>query len=273
VGEVLGLSIKDGSKRRDNVVKLRIPRPQQAEDPKKAEDIRRAHLRKYNAAMPLTHERAEPARRYLAGRGLSVADGDIPISLRFAPRMNYYHNGEKKGEWPALVAPMQSADGRFLNIHRIYLSEKGDKAPVEEVKQTGQAPRQRIMCGSAVRLAACAPVLGVAEGIETALAVQQVTGLPTWATVNATLLEQFVPPESVRMLLIWADLDRSNTGLTAAEKLSSRMRECGVLTSILLPEAPIPTGAKGVDWLDIVSRKGADALREQPLVSQLRRGG
>jgi hypothetical protein len=103
-------------------------------------------------------------------------------------------------------------------------------------------------------------LLGVAEGIETALAVQEATGLPTWATLNAALMKSFEPPEGVDKLLIWADNDPvrngKKAGLDAAEALRKRMSDRGLETEILLPEGFRLTEGKGVDWLDVLVTQG-----------------
>ena len=46
------------------------------------------------------------------------------------------------------------------------------------------------MGGGAVRLAPAAETLVLAEGVETGLAVQQATGLPTWATLGTSNLKK-----------------------------------------------------------------------------------
>ena len=114
--------------------------------------------------------------------------------------------------------------------------------------------------GAAIRLGAPGEVLGVAEGIETALSVYTATGLPTWSTICANGMEHFVPPAGVKVVLIWADKDRSETGAKAAKVLARRLREEGILGVILTIEKPIPTEAKGLDWNDILREDGAEAF-------------
>jgi hypothetical protein len=93
--------------------------------------------------------------------------------------------------------------------------------------------------------------MGITEGIETALAVRQRTGMPVWAAVSAALLACWEPPAGVRLVVIWADLDRSGTGQAAAKVLRDRLLAGGLQVALHLPPGPIPNGAKGIDWADL----------------------
>ena len=64
---------------------------------------------------------------------------------------------------------------------------------------------------------------GIAEGIETAIAAHELFGLPTWATISATIMESFVPPAGVRRLTIFADHDTNFAGQKAAFTLAHRL--------------------------------------------------
>ena len=79
------------------------------------------------------------------------------------------------------------------------------------------------LAGAAIRLAPAGEVLGVAEGLETALAASALSGMPVWACLSATLLRRFEPPSGVRLLTIWVDKDRSGTGERAAAALRDRL--------------------------------------------------
>jgi putative DNA primase/helicase len=103
-------------------------------------------------------------------------------------------------------------------------------------------------------------VLGVAEGIETALAAHAISRMPVWSCVSAPLLELVDIPEYVKFVVIWADLDVSNRGLIAAEKLADRLEAMGKKVEICLPYGPIPEGVKGVDWLDVLLAQGVNGF-------------
>ena len=86
------------------------------------------------------------------------------------------------------------------------------------------------VAGGAVRLGAAiegAP-LGICEGIETGLAVMTARpGLPVWATLSTSGLEQVALPASVNRIVILADHDASGAGLRAAETAARRLRSEG----------------------------------------------
>ncbi|NEX21508.1 hypothetical protein G3480_14520 [Thiorhodococcus mannitoliphagus] len=100
------------------------------------------------------------------------------------------------------------------------------------------------LAGCAIRLAEARSELGIAEGIETALAVQMMTGTPIWAAGSATLLETFDPPTPIEKLTIWADRDQSGRGEKAAQRLKERLARRGLAVEVRLP--PIVSNAKKV---------------------------
>ena len=59
----------------------------------------------------------------------------------------------------------------------------------------------------AIRLFEATHELGIAEGIETCLAVRQRNGQPVWAAVNCHNLEVIAVPDSVKSVHIYADND------------------------------------------------------------------
>jgi putative DNA primase/helicase len=144
-----------------------------------------------------------------------------------------------------MLAMVRDKNGKPINIHRTYL-ECGHKTAVT-------APR-RLMPGTlpegcAVRLAEHSDVLGIAEGIETALAVAQLFEVPCWAALNAGMLEKFVPPVGVRELRIFGDNDNSFRGQAAAYRLANRLAGC--VETPLNIKVEIPDRV-GLDWADIV---------------------
>jgi hypothetical protein len=52
----------------------------------------------------------------------------------------------------------------------------------------------------AVRLFPAAEYMGIAEGIETALAAAQRFGVPVWSCISAAGIQSFEPPEGIREL-------------------------------------------------------------------------
>ncbi|EGV16270.1 DUF7146 domain-containing protein [Thiocapsa marina] len=191
--------------------------------------------------------RALPLRRYLYRRGI---DAELdPRVLRFHPGLAYYDGTTRIATFPALVAKVSDAEGRSVSLHRIYLDRAGHKAPVAHPKK--MMPPIGTLCGGAVRLYPAGATLGITEGIETALVIRQRTAMPVWAGISATLLQRFVPPPGVELVVIWADLDRSGTGEQAALALRERLVSRGIRAALHLPKGPIPEGSKSLDWCDL----------------------
>ena len=59
-----------------------------------------------------------------------------------------------------------------------------------------------------------------------------------------------------RYLLVMADRDASYVGEEAAQSSRERMLKQGREVFVLTPEEAIPKDAKGIDWNDVLCRKG-----------------
>jgi len=144
--------------------------------------------------------------------------GELPPSaeLRATPRLKY----GREGEFPAMVARIKDGAGVSYSLHRTYLDETGQKAPVESPRKVMDIQMRE---NSAVRLYPAGAELGVAEGIETAESCRLLFGVPTWALLNARNMRSFVPPPEVRRLIIFGEMDGSYTGQAAAFDLAQRL--------------------------------------------------
>lgn len=215
------------------------------------------------ASVPVTE--GDPVHTYLRGRGLILAT--VPEVLRLHPALDYWDfddNGKavKRGTYPAMLAAVQGEafpDGphspgvlSIVALHRTYLTPEGRKADVPTPKKlTGTTGDMR---GASIRLAAPAFIegayrLGVAEGIETALAAAEGSGVPTWATVSASGMKSFRWPRTPHELYVFADNDANETGQRAARELERKANACGVCVHTLIP--PI----EGSDWADVWQRR------------------
>ena len=180
---------------------------------------------------------------YLAARGL--AQWTLPDCIRQHPGLAYWHaddNGylHMLGRYPAMLAPIVSG-GKLLAIHRTYLGD-GCKADVPTPK--------KLTAASGPLAGACIPldrprggVLGIAEGIETAVAASLGSGLPVVAAYCANALAGFTFPRCIERLVIFADHDPA--GQKAAAALSHRATRAGVTPKTLTPSKPRS------DWADV----------------------
>jgi putative DNA primase/helicase len=184
----------------------------------------------------------DEAARYLAGRGLTLSTA--PDCLRLHPGLPYYDGDKLLGKFPALIARVVDVSGHGLTLHRTYLSG-GKKAPVPSPKK--MMPGKSISGGS-IRLGPVSEWIGIAEGIETALAASQLFNVPVWSCVSTAGIESFIPPEGVRSLTIFADNDVNHAGLAAAYSGAHRLAMRGMTVEVCAP----PTVG---DWLDYLNEK------------------
>lgn len=199
----------------------------------------------------LTDPAADSVWRYLVGRGLQF--DPLNTDVRCHPALAYHdEEGKFVGHFPGMVAMVRSATGQPVTLHRTYLTPSGSKAPVEKAKKLCSIPSNRVFSGAAIRLCEPGTELGIAEGIETALAVTSLTGIPCWSSINAGGMEKFVPPEGVERVVIYGDKDVSGRGEKAAGVLIERLWAEGIQAGIEIPPLPIPEGCKGLDWADML---------------------
>jgi putative DNA primase/helicase len=178
------------------------------------------------------------------------------MPFRFHPAMTYWEDEVCLGWHPAMLALVSGADGQPVTMHRTFLKNDGNKANLPYPKKFMPHPSDRCLTGGAVRLCQVESVIGIAEGIETALAVRQATGMAVWAALSCTLLERFEPPVGTRHVAIWGDLDRMGVGKYSAQKLAERLSEQGITASLHIPPASLLGDDKSIDWLDVLNRVG-----------------
>jgi putative DNA primase/helicase len=170
-------------------------------------------------ARKLWHEAREIsgtlAERYLREhRCITIA---LPPSLRFHPRVKV----PRASLWfPALIAAVSGNDRRILAVQVTWLDPAtAGKANVKPHRRTFGA-----MDRGAVRLGMAGDTLGLAEGVETALAACELTGIVTWATLGAARLDRVQIPDGVQWLHIFGDADPAGwaTAEAAADRLGRR---------------------------------------------------
>ena len=185
----------------------------------------------WSRSRPITLD--DHAGHYLHDRtGLTT----FPSCLRFSPDERYVESGSRPTWHPAMVAKVDPSDaavalGERAAIHRTYLRPSPRKADVAEPrKMLGTMPT-----GAAVRLMQHEDVLGIAEGIETALSASALFNVPCWAALTAGLLQDWTPPPSVSTVFIFGDNDVSNTGQAAAYTLAQRLKANGLTVVVEIP--------------------------------------
>lgn len=185
----------------------------------------------------------DPVTLYLKGRGLRGL-WPLPECLRLHRGLGYWHGGELIGTYPAMVAPLTAPDGRIAALHRTYLTSDGRKAPVPTVKKlTGAAG---LLAGACIALHKPERGrIGIAEGIETALAAWAGSGVPTVAAYCAGNVAAWQWPVGVDRLVIFADAD--DAGREAADALRLRAIASGLRCQVLAPQY------ERCDWLDVMA--------------------
>jgi putative DNA primase/helicase len=175
---------------------------------------------------------------YLRCRGLAVTS-DVLKGLR---RCHYYDADHKfVGTFPAVIAPILGPDGSLQSVQRIYLT---DVSPRKKIM-----PAVDTISGGAVRLFTAAEELGIAEGVETALAAHQLFGIPVWATLCDNGIKTFVVPPGIAGIRIFGDNDANYIGQEAAYAKARRLIRDGIAAEVHIPPEV------DTDWLDVLNER------------------
>lgn len=202
---------------------------------------------------------SDPVGVYLAKRVPGLPN--VPKVLRYHRSLDFFEKNDqgefvKVGNFPAMIAAIQAPDGRVCNINRTYLTREGAPAEVPNGKNKKLMTSIDVV-GGACRLFDPSDTLGIAEGIETALAAFLFRKYPTWATLSTWGMESFELPqgyERVKNIIIFADNDGvkangSRPGIDAARKLADKLRLKGLNVTIE------KTARSGTDFADIYNQR------------------
>ena len=191
-------------------------------------------LRVWDASNPMVGTLAET---YLANRFLVPPWRD----LRYNPRTPL-GRGRAVVFRPALIAAVREGH-RLVAIHRTFLD------PVAGFKAS-DLTEPRMMLGrpgrGAVQLAAATTVLGLAEGIETALAAMRLHRIPVWATLGAERAAHVLLPSRLERLVLL--FDRDAAGWKANRQIRLAHQHSGL--EVFSPWPPVPHN----DWADVLEQ-------------------
>jgi putative DNA primase/helicase len=148
--------------------------------------------------------------RFLKSRGITLAP---PPSLRAATILHL-----DRYPLPAMVAAVQAPDRRVIAVQVTLIDPRGNR------KAQVRIPRKRVgaLGWGAVRLAAAGDALGLAEGVEKALAAMQLFNVPVWSSLGAGRMHRVHVPDQVSELHVFVDNDAA--GQAAAERTAHEHR-------------------------------------------------
>lgn len=206
---------------------------------------RRERLRRIaGESVALTHTAARVVRRYLEARALGAVLQSPPTVLRAHPGLEYWDGTQSRGRFPAMLAVLRGASGDPVTLHCTYLRSDGcAKAAVPSPKKILGVPVRGATRGGAIHLYEPRDgVLGIAEGIETALSLGLLQDVPVWAAFCAGNLVHVRLPAGLRELYIGCDLDESGKGEQSAKALALRVSAWQVPPTIYIcrPEVDAP---------------------------------
>lgn len=139
-----------------------------------------------------------PAERYLRNRAVTYRSCELRYHPRtpLGPRRNILFR-------PALLAGVREGP-ELVAVQRTFL-DIGLACPARDLDN----PRRTLgrPASGAVQLAAASAVLGLAEGVETALSAMILLGIPVWATLGGERLPRIAIPSIVKHLILLPDND------------------------------------------------------------------
>lgn len=188
--------------------------------------------RLWDASIPLEGTLAEA---YLSHRWLKAPWHDLRYNVRTP-----LGRGRAVTFRPAMIAAVREGS-RITAVHRTFI-EPGTGSKATDLITS------RMMLGrpgrGAVQLAPATSVLGLAEGIETALAAMQLHNIPVWATLGAERAGRIWLPSRLKRLILL--FDRDAAGLVADRHASMAYQRAGLEIESVWPPAPHN------DWAEVL---------------------
>lgn len=182
--------------------------------------------------------------KYLATRHLDELI--YPKALRFAPSLRDGEGGVR----PCMVAMVgRYGEAKFDTMHRTFLRPDGmGKAEMENPRKAMPGTLADGACVMLSEWTESGPI-GIAEGIETALAASAMFNIPVWSALNASMLARWIAPKGCDEVVIFGDNDPLFGGQAAAWQLAHKLAVKKHQVSVQIPDRP------GDDWADVWARK------------------
>jgi Zn ribbon nucleic-acid-binding protein len=158
--------------------------------------------------------RGTPAEAYLRARSLHLGVLGELADLRFHPRCAWAEDNEhpdySPGGRPTLLAAFRSIEtDQIVAIHRIRV-DVPRLWPKTFRKMLGPVK------GAAVKLVRVTDTLAIAEGVETAMAANQMGHGPAWAVGSAIAVERFPVLVGIRRLVLLEENNSASRNAVAA---------------------------------------------------------
>ena len=174
------------------------------------------------------------AADYLASRHLVSQSAQ----LRFHGRVQLGPTADATYH-PAMLAAVRD-DAGLQAVHRTFLDPAGGQGRFDNAKRLLGNPGR-----GAVRLGQPGRTLGLAEGIETALAATAIHGFPVWAALGNERFGTIDLPRHIEHLVLLADNDAGgHRGVSLAQ---TGLQRDGFVVEAVWP--PVPHN----DWADVLS--------------------
>ena len=231
--DLFGIKIKDHSSNNDD---------------KEVDDSKILFLQKqFNESKLLNDEISNPASAYFDNRGLVIPNSP---EIRFCAGVDYYDSEKNfRGKHPAIVSRLRDANKNHVCSHYVFIDNKGSKITFNPVKKLAGKAKGATLILNGLNF----QEIAVAEGLETALAIHQATGLTTYVCFSANGVKDFCCPSEVTKLHIFADQDASRTGERVSKILAKRESSKKRQVFVHIPDKALLNGSKSVDFLDLLN--------------------
>jgi phage/plasmid primase-like uncharacterized protein len=245
-----------------------VPKPLTAEELAESAKLVKKRDQIISECVSINHKTAKPAKLYFAKRGFDSLR-IISKEVKFHLGLPSWHVDKVTGDWvnegfyPCIVSIIRNSKSEVMNIHRTFITDDGDKAPIKSPRKLGAAILTHPVSGCSIQLDPTMSSMAIAEGLETTLAVKiAYPELAQNCAINAELMKNWQPPVGCNRVFIFADLDKSNTGEVAAQTLYDKLTAKGIECWICLPEPE--EDMTNVDWADVLGKHGTEGFPDLP---------